>query len=266
MKKGLCVLGLCCMAGLGSAQMKQATFEDGTILNYEIKANTPDKIKPVILKINIVNPEIGIQYYRKNTFMVEGAGGLMRSGLDFTYYVFHTGQEKKQNLTVHSAITGYNTTTKYMIKGNSALVEHNWGIHGGISYINPNILNLSSGFSALQIAAGIGHFKNRHIAWFVEDPAKKTSSTHTFTRRSGFYADLLYFANAKMSDKYINLYTMNGSVPLPSPRTIGWQFYFEGSGASGEKESSEWGYFWRIGWAMGLNTSGWPVYGLGLAI
>ncbi|HXC05642.1 MAG TPA: hypothetical protein VNZ86_12860 [Bacteroidia bacterium] len=262
MYQRLCIAVFCLVTNGISAQMKEATFDKGITVKYEILDRTTEHIRPWMIMINAADPGLEFQYYRRKTFMAEAGATLNKLGADFTYYIIHTHQEKKESLIVKSAQSGANTITHFMTKDNPVDVDHNWGIHYGIAYLYQGIINVYNDYSATQLALGIGHFRTVHMAYKLEadehNPAKWFRS---FTRRTGFYADVLYFPHIAMATK--DLYIYNGT--LPPVKNLGWQFYIQGTSVLTAAGRNEFGVFWRAGWAMGISSIGWPIWGLGLA-
>ena len=264
MKKKLLILLIFISTKVVFGQMKKATFEDGTVTNYTVLDNTSDKIKSGLIKINIADPAIEYQYYKQKTFLFDVGFSLQRAGINFTYFLIKKEKEKMQKLMLKSIETGYHTFKNYIIKNNAVIISSNLGLHGGISYLMPNIINLYGGLSAIQLAGGIGYFKTKHMSWLIDGQTK----AYSFTKRSGFYADALYFTGITISDKY--KYKFQNGIPS-TLSTTGAQLYFEGSRTYYTKGKNEFGYFWRAGWAFGLINGwsfahgGWPIFGLGMA-
>jgi hypothetical protein len=237
--------------------MKTATFDDGVKVNYEIIENNPDKIKPGVMRIAFGTLGINYQYLKPKQMEINGGLGFDASvNGSILYALAPYEKEKKGNLSLKSQYVGANTVKVYVIKDVGYTQYNFFGVHGGVKYALPLIYK----YSYLQTAIGLGHFKTKHMAYFVEDKSTGKNSRITYTKRSGFYADLLFFPTyAEKSSK-----SSSSSSTSSKPSQIGAQLYFDGSVLRGTRKGKEFGMSWQFGVGFGLSTI-LPVFGIGVA-
>lgn len=257
MKKFLAILCLLSASVYMQAQMQTATFDDGTKVNFEVIENNPDKIKPGVMRIAFGTLGINYQYLKPKQMEINGGLGFDASvNGSILYALVPYEKQKKGTLSLKSQYIGANTVKVYVIKDVGYTQYNFFGVHGGVKYTVPFIYQ----YGYLQTAIGVGHFKTKRLVYFVEDKATGKNSRISYTKRSGVYADFLFFPVYNEKSRS----SSSSSSAKATPSQIGAQIYFDGSVLRGTRKDKEFGLSWQFGVGFGLNTI-LPIFGIGMA-
>ena len=162
-------------------QQKQAVFEDGTVIKYEMLHNDVEKMNRFTMWIGGKSygeglSMIGAQYYKPGSFFVQADYGIGHIGLDGLYVLNNTTVDKSINLTLKNSYLGSNTVLRQQVKENLKK-QIDYGIHGGYAINNitnsgwgvtPDIIGIQSH----QVAIGIGRVASRYVSWLPEGSKK----------------------------------------------------------------------------------------------
>jgi hypothetical protein len=273
----ICIINWC-LINPSVAQLKNVEFKDGTKIQYEVVENNTDNAKKGVLKIGFGSIGIGYQYSNPDKFEVS-AGVSLFSGAyaGVLYSLYKYKKEKNVDLPVKE-ISGAKTTTTYMISGEKIINSNFIGLHAGARYFSGKVYSKSLirlvtdvlyetnmfPYEGAAFFGGIGKFKTRRMKYFVNEVNNNNKSMRSYTKKSGIYADLMYYP---ASLKY-NLYNpLTDKVePYNEFDKIGYLFYYDVSYVSSSRiNKNGWGLCFQLG--LGKGPAGLiALLGFGIAI
>ncbi len=245
-------------------QRTEVEFEDGTIMEYEVLANSGDAISPVFLsigathsnvreglKIDYFNPSFGAITLRLPSFLATSQGvSYHLSGL---YFLTDEAKSQTRPITLMSTSSG-DVITKYRTES-PVERKSRLGIHAGYGARNTASGSFSDGnidISYSEVSIGLGLFRSQHLSIMreVDGVAYRAQGSATMM----LTADVKFYTGTEPNTVY------EGMEPL-DPSSVGYEVAWVGRSSFWGKRP--WGIWLTAGYGAGP-LGGNPVAGGGL--
>ena len=215
MRNVLLTGALALSAHVSFAQPKSFKFEDGTVINVDIRNTNPDEGRKASVFVGGFGPEelhfVGATYYKPSRFYVEALWGT--SSFDVDGNIFFFSKLKKARFR-QSVRTSGNTRYVLRVPGEKRKML---GLHTGAGQTEFFKTETSRGlFSATTVVAGLTWMGAKHTNWYIESDNKTVQGT-ALCRLN---ADVVFYLNRQMVGG-------KGSVDSVS-RDMGYRLYYDG--------------------------------------
>jgi hypothetical protein len=257
------------------SQVKQAEFENGVKISYEVLENSTENAKHLMIRAGIGSIGIGAQYMLSDKMLIEGNMSMYSGANAGVIWGLKTNETTKPHSLAVKETSGSRSTTTYLVKGENIIFTDLIGIHGGLRYFSKELYLKSPvryvtdvmlervifPYTGAALVAGPAWYRTGHMKYVVKEKDMSVFETRKFTNRIGVIADIMYSPNMT----YLLYHPLHDAIEqYDEYHKLGFLITIDRSTTSGAQEGgSGWGYCWQLSAGYGPAGFLWMAgYGL----
>lgn len=268
---------------LDALAQNQATFEDGTAIEYEVLSDRPEDISSLnvywgffatnvieglrvqynfddLSSVSLQTNVFGASLYGNtaDSLFTDGTPPAARSFRLRGSYVFSKSEKPKtMGLTLKSKSTGYNEITAYQLEYDVPR-SYAWAVRGGMGYRNIDLFTFAPyGLTYTEASVGISRVRTRNIALMTRN-GKGKPRKYRGSSQMTLFADALFFLGADAPRiENAEMMEADGFTPRKAGVEIGWE------GRTTFWGKRDWGFFGAAGFIL-TPAHATMTYGFGL--
>ena len=265
------------------AQQGSATFDDGTVIEYEILSDRPEDGSAVgiywgtmasnvmeglqvtyratdDLTLSLQTNVMGAVMYGNDddSLFVDNKKPAARSFRVRGSYTLKTKEKpKKMGLSLKSESTGYNEVTVYQLQYDVPRV-YTLAVRGGFGYRNTDLIGLAPyGITYNELSVGLSWSRSRNIALMTLGGKGKPRKYRGSSQMSLYGDALVFMGTTSPRIEYLESFNSDNATVSPVGFEIGWQ------GRTSFWGKRDWGFFGQAGYLVTPNHST-PTFGFGI--